>query len=361
MPHKSLRRARLGCCALLLAVGAPGAAQAGQSEELIWPRIAAGMRLVDGEQAETVLQARRYAREPEHFAQMLARSEPFLWYIVEAVELREMPLELALIPAVESGFNPHAGSRQRARGLWQFLPATGADYGLRETVSYDAKRDPIASTRAALRYLDRLKLRFDQDWLLAIAAYNAGETRVSRARAQSGARPARFWDLAGLPPETRDYVPRLLGVALLVREPARFGVELPPIFNRQGGEIVALDRPRNLQAAAVAAGVQLQTLNRYNPGLKQAQNSGAKKNILLPKDQAVALRRELATRAHPPVAFKLAGGAAGNGQHVVTAGDTLWQLARRYGVSVTQLADWNELDSGAQLRVGRVLSVAPRG
>jgi membrane-bound lytic murein transglycosylase D len=305
------------------------------------------MRIVDPEQPDTVVEARRYARDPARFAQMLARSEPFLWFIVEAVELREMPLEIALLPAVESGFDPHAHSPAQARGLWQFVPWTGRAMGLQQSRHYDARRDPVASTRAALAYLSRLHQRFG-DWLLALAAYNVGDARLERAIRDQGTRV--FWDL-DLPAETRAHVPRLLGVALAVQHPERFGVALPALPNRQAAEFVMLEGPRDLERAAAAAGVAAESLERYNPGLLTARNSRGKHSVLLPPAEAARLRAALASGHYVPAPEPR------EQEHVVAPGDSLWTIARRYRVSVQQLARWNDLAPRAVLRPGRRLLI----
>ncbi len=334
--------------ALILAgICSPPAISAGSSEGLIWPRVAAGMRIVDPEHPETVIWARRYARNPEAFSDMLARAEPFLWYIVEAVELREMPLELALLPAVESGFNPHANSHRRARGLWQFVPWTSRALGLAKTANYDARRDPVASTRAALSYLQGLHSRFD-DWLLAVAAYNVGDARLAGAMRKQDTR--NFWDLQ-LPRETRDHVPRLLGVALLIKQPQRFGVQLPPIRNRQAAEMVRLPQAVNLSQAARDARIPAARLDRYNPGLNQADNTTGKTVLLLPPADAARLRMVLAAGDYPPLPMPTVV------EHVVKPGESLWVIARRYQVSVREVAGWNGLNSKASLRVGRRLKL----
>ncbi len=322
-------------------------ATAAESDPLIWPRVAAGMRIVDPEHPETVTWARKYARNPAAFADMLGRSEPFLWYIVEAVELRELPLELALLPAVESGFNPHANSGKRAGGLWQFVPWTGRALGLHSTAGYDARRDPVASTRAALGYLQGLHSRFD-DWLLAVAAYNVGDSRLAAAMRRADSR--NFWDL-DLPAETRNHVPRLLGVALLVKEPERFGVTLPAIRNRHAAEIVRLPAAINLGDAARDANVARATLDRYNPGLSDTQNTGQKSVVLLPPRDAQRLRLALSSGQYPPVLRPTAV------IHVVKNGDSLWSIARRYEVSVRDVVAWNDLGARSVLKPGRKLTL----
>ncbi|HEX4873005.1 MAG TPA: transglycosylase SLT domain-containing protein [Nevskiaceae bacterium] len=346
-----LRRAAV--LALLLWLVAPRAA-AEESDQLIWPRIVAGMRLVDSEQPDTVRWARHYARRPEQFHDMLSRAEPFLWYIVEAVELRELPLELALLPAVESGFDPHARSQAAARGLWQFVPSTGKVYGLEQRAGYDGRRDPVASTRAALTYLSRLADQFGEDWLLTLAAYNVGENHLRRAL-RAAPPDARFWDLR-LPAETRAHVPRLLGVALLVKEPQRFGVSLPPIYNRHAAELLPIDQSLDLSAAATAAGLSESLIKAYNPGLRDLRHLRAPHTLLLPTGAAQALRATLAAQPFPPRSVREpAGGSA----HRVRSGETLSHLSHRYGVSVSELRRWNRLAPGEVLAVGRRLQVGP--
>lgn len=345
---RSFRSCALGASFALSALLTAPSALAGESADLIWPRIAAGMQIVDGEQAETVTWARHYARHPTQLSAMLARAEPFLWYIVEAVELREMPLEIALLPAIESGFNPQARSQDQARGLWQFVPSTGRAYGLRENRHYDAKRDPVASTRAALTYLQKLHRQFDNDWLLALAAYNFGGRALNESIERTGSR--NFW-LLDLPRETREHIPRLLGLALLIQQPERFGVELPPIRNQHAAELVALESARDLERAALRAGVEPDLIERYNPGLKTLSNTQGKSILLLPPEQATRLRAELAKREYRPKK------APPGTQHVVARGESLWTIARRYNTTVSQLREWNDLNPRAVLRPGRKLEI----
>jgi membrane-bound lytic murein transglycosylase D len=340
-----------GLVGLASAATTTGVGAGAQQQDSIWPRVAAGMRLVDPEHPETVTWARHYAEDPLAFERLLARSEPFLWYIVEAVELREMPLEIALLPAVESGFLPAARSRARAQGLWQFVPATGTALGLTRNASYDARSDAIASTRAALNYLQTLNDQFD-DWLLALAAYNVGRGHLVQALRKAA--PSRqVWDLA-LPRETREHVPRLLGVALLIQQPQRFGVRLPAISNRHGGELIPLTQALDLEAAARAAGIDAELLALYNPGLLFAGNSRGQRQILLPAAEAARLRKALASGSFPPRPVP------GMTRYPVAAGDSLWRIARRHGVSVQELCRWNQLNPKAVLRVGQGLDIPQR-
>lgn len=342
---------------LILGLALGKTAQAEESGDLIWPRIAAGMRIVDVSQPETLAWAHHYTKQSNRLTHMLSGSEPFLWYIVEAVELREMPLEIALLPAIESGFNPKANSQQQARGLWQFIPGTGKVFGLQETANYDARRDAVASTRAALTYLLQLHDRFG-NWLLALAAYNVGENALSRAIQKSGS--YSFWDL-DLPKETREHVPRLLGLAAVIKDPERFNAKLPPILNQHAAEMIALESPHDLSMATLQAGVSPEVMQRYNPGLKNLNNTQGKQWLLLPPADALALRAELADHDYlarqktiPAVVTTRKGAEK---IWVVRSGDTLWTIAKRSKVSVEELRKWNRLKPDKTLKPGHRLVI----
>lgn len=369
----------------------PARAQPEAADDSIWPRIAQGMRLGGEQRPEVQRCIASYTESPAFLSLMLERAAPFLWFIVESAEIRELPLELALLPAVESGFNAHARSASAALGLWQFIPPTGRAYGLGDNPGYDARRDPVASTRAAFSYLLELHREFD-DWLLALAAYNGGGVRLRTAIAEAGG-SRDFWQLS-LRSETRDYVPRLLALAAIVREPERYQVRLPTISNRHAAEMVAMDElpPRALQALGR---VDPELLRRFNPGLKKLNRQTRVPTLLLPPSEALLLRAELAD----PIPSKGAGkalsenwllqdpevtdslrlatisagfsGEAGNDTgtalaepsagraslHRVRSGETLYSLAQQYGVSVQRLRQDNRLRAGAVLEVGRNLKI----
>ena len=197
----------------------------------LFDRIRAGFRLEDGsEHAAVDQQLRWYASNPDYLQRAFGRADLYLYYIVTELERRGMPLELALLPVVESAFEPYAYSRARASGLWQFIPGTGSKYGLKQDWWYDGRRDIVESTRAALDYLQSLHDEFNGDWLLAIAAYNCGEALVERAVDMNRAadRPLDFWDL-WLPRETKAYVPKLLAMKRLVLDPETFGLAFSPV------------------------------------------------------------------------------------------------------------------------------------
>jgi membrane-bound lytic murein transglycosylase D len=333
-------------CTLLCAVVAETATAA--SQDSIWPRLVSNMRLVNDEQREIINWARHYARHPDATERMLARSQPFLWHIVEAVDRYELPAEVALLPAIESGFDPHAASPQQAHGLWQFLPSTGRALGLTSSPHYDARRDPVASTDAALRYLRSLYSRFG-DWQLALAAYNIGAARLSRLVAAQP-RGTDFWALE-LPRETYEHVRRLMAMALLVEQPQRFGLKLPAIPNRPAAEPVALERPVNLVHTARAAGVPEAVIRVYNPGLQNLANTTSKTTVLLPTAHAARLRTVLAETSYKPEPIGLAV------VHIVQAGESLWRIARRYDTSVDALLRHNKVLRANLIRPGSRLEV----
>ena len=199
----------------------------------IWVRIRAGMTL-DRELDQATVRSKLawYSSHQAYLDRVAERATPYLYYIVEELEARDMPLELALLPIVESAYQPLAYSRSHAAGIWQFIPATGRRYGLKQNWWYDGRRDIVAATRAALDYLQFLHDEFDGNWQHAVAAYNAGENNVLRAirHNRSRGRSTAFWHL-GLPRETRGYVPALLAIAEIVANPGKHGVSLQPIAN----------------------------------------------------------------------------------------------------------------------------------
>ena len=211
-----------------------------------------------------------FMNHPTYIERVQSRAEPFLYSIVKQLEKQHMPAELALLPVIESAFQPHAVSPARAAGIWQFIPTTGRHYGLKQSYSYDGRRDIYASTRAAIKYLKKLHNDFNGDWLLAIAGYNCGEGAVGRAiqRNLNRGLPTDFWSL-DLPQETRTYVPRLLAVAKLFSEAEQYGISLRPIPNKALYKTVIMKDQVDLALAANAADISLDKLFELNPGFKR--------------------------------------------------------------------------------------------
>ncbi|HPQ94934.1 MAG: transglycosylase SLT domain-containing protein [Thiothrix sp.] len=264
-----------------------------QDDASAWDRVFATFRLPDYSghpRVRTFIQ--RYARNPGQMSILSARADTFLHMIIEEVNRRGIPSEIALLPFVESGFNPDVFSHAGAAGLWQFIPSTGKTYGLnRAKGQYDARMDPFAATGAALNYLQKLNREFNGDWLLALAAYNCGENRVHRAVRQARARGLNptFWNLS-LPQETMNYVPKLLAFRELIGNAARYGIRLPETPNAAKLTQVRVNRALDLRAVATYAGLPANTLTELNPcfrtGITTPQHSN---RIILPLEYAPRL------------------------------------------------------------------------
>ncbi|MCK5667691.1 MAG: transglycosylase SLT domain-containing protein, partial [Gammaproteobacteria bacterium] len=228
----------------------------------VWERIGSNLILTRNiSEKTTASKLAWFARNQAYLDRVSGRAEPYLHYIVEELEKRNMPLDLALLPIVESAYNPFAYSRSRASGIWQFIPGTGRLYGLKQNWWYDGRRDIIAATDAALNYLQKLHQEFDRDWLLALAAYNSGEGNVGRAirRNKKAGKPIDFFSLK-LPRETRGYVPSLLAVAEIVANPNKYKIALKPINNIQHFKQVDIGSQIDLATAAELSELSIEEL-----------------------------------------------------------------------------------------------------
>ncbi len=317
----------------------------------LWERIRASFRL-DHEvnRPRVAAELDMYTRHPNYLARVGERAEPYLHYIVESIEQRGAPLELALLPVVESAFQPNAYSPGRAAGLWQFIPDTGRRFGLEQNWWYDGRRDVYASTQAALDYLELLRDQFDGDWLLALAAYNSGSGTVSRAieKNRNAGRPTDFWSL-DLPRETRSYVPRLLAISAIVSDPGAYGVDLVPITNEPYLARVDLDGQIDLGLAADLAGISLDDLYRYNPGFNRwATAPQGPHYLMLPVEKLDLFNEKL---AQVPADERMRWN-----RYRVSRGDTLGTIAQAHGTSVAMLMDSNKLKS-TRIRVGQELLI----
>ncbi len=243
-----------------------------RSYDNLWDRLFDRFDLPDISHQDIDRELNWFINHPAYIERVQSRAEPFLYSIVKQLERHHLPGELALLPVIESAFQPHAVSPANAAGIWQFVPATGRHYGLKQSHSYDGRRDIYASTRAAIKYLKKLHNDFNGDWLLAIAAYNCGEGAVSRAIQKNVARglPTDFWSL-DLPQETRSYVPRLLAVAKLFSDSEQYGISLRPIPNKALYKVVKMNTQVDLALAANAAEISLDKLFELNPGFKRQQ------------------------------------------------------------------------------------------
>jgi membrane-bound lytic murein transglycosylase D len=258
----------------------------------LWERIRKGYQMPDLEGDLANDRTQWYASKPDYLQRMTERSNKYLHHIVEELEARRMPTELALLPFIESAFNPQAVSGARASGMWQFMPATGKSFDLKQNVFRDDRRDVQASTRAALDYLERLHKMFG-DWHLALAAYNWGEGNVRKAinRNQRAGLPTGYTDLT-MPMETRMYVPKLQAMKNIVGNPPAYGISLPSIPNHPYFQSVPLPRDMDVSVAAKLAEIPLEDFKALNPSAhRPVLLAAGSPNILLPWDNAEVFQR----------------------------------------------------------------------
>ena len=311
-------------------------ATAPQTHDL-WDRLRKGFRLEGQDHRLVRPYIDWYASHQAYLDRVVERARPFLYEIVEEIEARGMPLEIALLPIVESAFQPFAYSPGRAAGIWQFIPATGKRYGLKQNWWYDGRRDVPKATRAALDYLQRLHKRFDGDWLLALASYNTGEGRVARAvkKNRRKGKPTDFWSL-DLPDETQGYVPKLLAISAIVQKPQALGVQLASIPDEPYLEHVDIGGQIDLALAAELAGLPIETMYRLNPAFNRWATDPRGPHILsLPRDKAQPFREALA-RVDKKNRVRWE-------RHRIREGETLGHIARKYQTSVALLQEVNNI------------------
>ncbi len=275
----------------------------------LWERIRLGFAMPDLVDRKLVAQqAAWYAARPELVQAMVLRARRYLHFIVDEVERRGLPTELALLPFIESGFNPMALSPAQASGLWQFIPETGAKYNLAQNPLYDGRRDVVASTGAAMNYLEFLYEFNRRDWHRALASYNWGESAVARAVERNRARGLPdAYDYLTMPDETRSYVPKLLAIKQLVLDPEAYGIKLPEIPNEPVFGVVRVPVDLDLRLAAQFAQTPIDEFLAFNPAFKGAHAPGATgAGIVVPLDKAetfrVNLERHRESLAQRPVA-----------------------------------------------------------
>ncbi len=268
-----------------------------QAQTDIWERIRMGFAMPDLDNDLVRNREVWYASRPDYFLRMTERSRPYIFHIVEELERRKMPTELALLPFIESAFNPQAISSAKAAGMWQFMPATGKYFDLKQNLFRDERRDVLESTRAALDYLQKLYNMFG-DWHLALAAYNWGEGSVGRALARNRAqgKPLTYSDLR-MPDETRFYVPKLQAVKNIIAQPEAFKTVLPLIQNHPFFKSVPIDKDIDVEVAAKLANVSLKDFKALNPAMNRPVILAAgTPQILLPWDNATVFENNLQSR-----------------------------------------------------------------
>ena len=323
--------------------------------EDLWDRIRAGYQFdLDVDQPRLKSQIRWYSTHLSYLDRVSKRGERYLHYIVEELEKEGLPLEIALLPIVESGFDPFGYSHGRASGPWQFIPSTGHMYGLEQTWWIDGRRDIQLSTKAAIAYLKRLNKMFDGDWLHALASYNSGEGTVMRAirKNKKAGKPTDFWSL-DLPAETRAYVPKLMALAIIMKNPERYNYETYFIANQPYFEEVNIGGQMDLAQAADMAEVSIDEIYLLNPAFNQwATSPDGPHTLLVPIDSADKFRTKLATLPPKERVTWI--------RYTVQAGDNLGAVARDHNTTVAVLQDINKISSNL-IRVGQQLMIPVAG
>ena len=319
----------------------------------LWERIRGGFAMADIDSPLVGVRERWYAGQPDYLKRMVERSKLYLYYIVEEVEKRGMPTEIALLPMVESAFNPMAYSRSHASGLWQFIPSTGKRHQLTQNWWADARRDVVASTGAALDYLEAL-YELQGDWHLALASYNFGENGVTRAIQKNKAKglPTDYQSLK-MPPETRGYVPKLQALKNIILNPQAFGVSLEPIPNEPYFVTVPTEKDIDIRLAAQFAEMSVEELIALNPALNRPVISGPHTQVLvLPADRADAFQRNLDAYDQPLTSWQ---------PYVMKKGDSLDRLAAKHGIALAKLKLANSISSRTKVGPGFELLLPVKG
>ncbi|MBU2892960.1 LysM peptidoglycan-binding domain-containing protein [Colwellia sp. D2M02] len=316
----------------------------------IWPRIQQQLSFAIPENKRLIAQRNWYVRHPAYLKRVAKRAEPFLYYIVEELEKNNMPIEMALLPVVESAFDPFAYSHGRASGMWQFVPGTGKRFGMKQNWWYDGRRDVVASTQGAIKYLQYLHGYFDGDWLLALAAYNSGEGRVRRAVKNNKAKnkPTDFWSL-DLPKETRAYVPKLLALADIIKRPQDFNLTLYPIVNEAVLTQVDIKSQIDLAKAAELSGLSLAELQRLNPGFNRwATDPDGPHQLLLPIHTVNKFEQGLGKLTKKErLAWQ---------RYRIKQGDNLGAISKKFNTSISLIEEVNNIKQG-KIRAGKHLLI----
>jgi len=315
----------------------------------IWPRIREGFAIPEVDSRRVAQFENWYRKNPEYFERMIARSGLFLYYILGEVEKRGMPTDLALLPMIESAYNPTAYSRAHASGIWQFIPSTGKRYGLEQNWWHDERRDVVAATGAALDYLQMLHDEFN-DWHLALAAYNWGENGVRRAikRNRQQGKPANYYSLR-MPRETRNYLPKLQAVKNIISDPVKVGMVLPDILDRPYFTAVDAREHMDVELAARLAEMSVEDFEILNAAYNRPviASDGARK-ILLPLDKAETFATNLEYHEAPLVSWQT---------YALQKNESVEDVAKRFNMDPNKLRQINGIKPYVKLSAGHSLLV----
>jgi membrane-bound lytic murein transglycosylase D len=324
-----------------------------QRADDIWDRIRTGFAIPNIDTPLVAEQQAWFLSHPDYLRRAVDRSSLYLFHIVEELNKRGMPTELALLPFVESAYNPMAYSRAHASGMWQFIPGTGRDYNLKQDWWRDDRRDVIASTDAALTYLQTI-YEMHGDWHLALASYNWGEGSVKRAieRNQAAGLPTDYLSLS-MPDETRNYVPKLQALKNIIANPGAFGVTLPRIDNEPYFAVVPRERDMDVRTAARLANMTLEDFRALNPSFNRPIiRASSDTPLLVPADRAADFTNGMRAQSATLATWQA---------HTVQRKETVEKIAARYGMTSAALREVNGLAPRAQVRPGQGLLVQKRG
>jgi membrane-bound lytic murein transglycosylase D len=320
------------------------------TQEDLWGRIRDGYAMPDVESAYATKHESWYAARPDYIKRMVERSQRYLFHIVEEVQKRNMPTEIALLPMIESAFNPQANSTSKASGIWQFIPSTGKNFGLKQNWWVDNRRDVTAATNAALDYLQKLHGMFGT-WDLALAAYNAGEGTVQRAidKNRRQGLPTDYQNLS-LPEETRNYVPKLQAIKNIVTDPEKFGLKINSIPNRPYFARVTTPKQIDAKLAAQLAEISYDEFISLNPSYNRPviTSQGEKTQLLLPVWAAERFADNLANYDKPLTSWQT---------YNAKRGERMDNIARKFGLNVGELRNVNGLRATGKLRNSQTMLV----
>lgn len=316
----------------------------------IWDRMLSLYALPEVDNPRVDREINWYLRNPEYLTRVQQRAEPYLYFILNEIEAKNIPGELALLPAVESAFRPDAQSPAQASGLWQFIPPTGRQYGLKQNSWYDGRRDVVESTQAATTFLKELSADFNNDWFLALASYNAGKGNIRNAidRNLDRGQPTDFWSL-DLNSETSAYVPRVLAIAKIFANPEKYNVNLNQIANEPYFELVDIQSQLDLSKAAEMAQTSLDDLIKLNPGFNRKSTApDGPHRLLVPVEKADTFKEKL---AELPQQERIKWE-----HHAVGKKETLESIAKTHHTTVDDIVAVNHLDDETVAQ-GKVLLI----
>ena len=319
----------------------------------LWQRMRNGFAMAKLDSEKVRSNEDFYVDRPAYIKRIVERGKRYLFHIVEEVERRGMPAEIALLPFIESAFNPKAYSNRSAAGIWQFIPSTGKNYGLKQNWWYDERRDIVAATGAALDYLQNLHRMFG-DWELVLASYNWGEGAVGRSlmKNRNSGLPEDFRNIA-LPPETRNYVPRLIAIRNIILNPAAFGIELESVPNEPYFGRVEATRHMDVKLAARLAEISVDEFKALNPGHNRPViNIDGPRTLLLPAEKVEVFMENLKVHDRPLVSWQA---------YEAKKDETIEKISIRYGISVGRLKEINDIETGGAIMAGQTLLVPRNG